>query len=240
MMNIKRLLIFTAAASLAAASFAQSGDACQTSDAEKKEGFMQLFDGKTSAGWQSRSKPEFPDHGWEIKDGILTVLPKSEGGGGGDIITKKVYSSFILKMDFRLTANANSGIKYLLDPKLYGGTTMEYQVLEAGHPDAKMGRDGNRTVASLYDVMPASTDKKVKPVGEWNEVMLVVKGMHVEHWLNGAKVLEFERGSDAFNAAVALSKFNKHKGWGTQTSGHILLQDHNDKVSYRNLRIKEL
>ncbi len=239
-MTMKKLPFFAGAVALAAFAFAEGTELCHMSAEEKTEGFVALFDGTTPAGWRSIRKPAFPDHGWEIKEGVLTVLPKKEGGGGGDIITEKMYSDFILKMDFRLTAKANSGLKYLFDPKQFGGTTLEYQVLEAGHPDAKLGRDGNRTVASLYDVMPAAADKKVNPAGEWNEVMLVVKGMHVEHWLNGAKVLEFERGSEAFNAAVARSKFSKHKGWGTQTSGHILLQDHNDKVSYRNIRIKEL
>lgn len=240
-MNTRGYLIFAAVAGMAAASFAQCPAACNMSDAEKAEGFVQLFDGTTSAGWRSSSKPTFPERGWEIKEGVLTVLPKGQGGGGGDIITEKVYSNFIFKMDFQLTPKANSGLKYLFDPKLYGGTTMEYQVLDPGHPDAKAGLEGNRRVASLYDVLPAvDAEKILKPAGEWNAAMLVVKGMHVEHWLNGKKVLEFERGSDGFNAAVAKSKFNKHPGWGTQRSGHILLQDHNDKVSYRNLRIKEL
>ncbi|MDD2599247.1 MAG: DUF1080 domain-containing protein [Kiritimatiellae bacterium] len=240
-MNIKGLLIFVAAAGMAAHLFAECGPACRMSDGEKNEGFVQIFDGTSSTGWRSRAKPTFPEHGWEIKEGVLTVLPKAQGGGGGDIITEKVYSNFIFKMDFQLTPKANSGLKYLFDPKLYGGTTMEYQVLDSAHPDAKAGIDGNRRIASLYDVLPASEAEKIlNPTGEWNQAMLVVKGMHVEHWLNGQKVLEFERGSDEFNAAVAKSKFNKHQGWGTQTSGHLLLQDHNDKVSYRNLRIKEL
>jgi len=239
-MNIKHLLILTAAASLAASTFAQCGSCAATASKTCDEGFVQLFDGKTFSGWRSRSKPQPPEKGWEIKDGVLTVLPKNAGGGGGDIITEKMYSDFILKMDFQLTVNANSGLKYLFDPKLFGGTTMEYQVLDPGHPDAKKGRDGNRTVASLYDMMPANAEKFLKPVGEWNQAMLVVKGMHVEHWLNGHKVLEFDRDSDEFKSAFEKSKYSKHAGWGSQTKGHILLQDHNDRVSYRNIQIKEL
>ena len=238
---MKQLVLLAAVATVAVSVFANCGS-CGTKAAAAtcEEGFVSLFDGKSLSGWISRSKPQPPSKGWEAQDGVLTVLPKDAGGGCGDIITEKKYSDFIFKLEFRLTKNANSGIKYLYDPKLYGGTTMEYQVLDPGHPDATKGRDGNRTVASLYDVLPAGATEKLKPAGEWNEAMIVVKGMHVEHWLNGEKVLEFERGSDTFNAEVAKSKFNKHKDWGTQTEGHILLQDHNDRVSYRNIRIKEL
>jgi len=235
-MNTRGLLIFTVVAGLAAITMTQGCASNKISAAEQQDGFVAIFDGKSLDGWQSRNKPELPSKGWEVKNGVLTVL----GAGGGDVITKEIYSNFVLKLDFRLTDKANSGIKYLFDPKKFGGTTMEFQVLDAAHPDATRGRDGNRTVASLYDVMPAAADKTVKPVGEWNAAMLVVKGMHVEHWLNGQKVLEFERGSDAFNAAVAKSKFKRHAGWGTQTKGHVLLQDHGDRVSYRNIRIKEL
>lgn len=206
---------------------------------EKQEGWHLLWDGKTSEGWRSARRDSFPEKGWEIADGALTVLPKLLGGGGGDIITKETFSDFILKADFMLTEAANSGIKYFYDPKVNGGTTLEYQVLCDKHPDAKNGRDGNRRVASFYDVMPAPT-AKAKPAGEWNTAMIVSKGKKVEHWLNGEKVLAFERGSEAFRDAVAKSKFNKHPNWGEQPSGHILLQDHNDRVSYRNIKIKVL
>jgi hypothetical protein len=206
---------------------------------EKADGWKLLWDGKTGEGWRSIKGDAFPAKGWEIADGVLTVLPKNAGGGAGDIITKEKVKDFILKADFRLTAAANSGIKYFFDPKVNGGTTLEYQVLDAAHPDAKLGRDGNRKVGSFYDVLPA-VGAKPKPVGEWNTAMIVSKGKKVEHWLNGEKVLEFERGSEAFRAAVAKSKFSKHPNWGEQASGHILLQDHNDRVSYRNLKIKVL
>ena len=206
---------------------------------ERQEGWRLLWDGKSGDGWRSIKNENFPAKGWEIANGELTVLPKNAGGGAGDLITRETYSSFILKVDFRLTEAANSGIKYFFDPKRNGGTTLEYQVLDAKHPDATKGRDGNRTVASLYDVMPAA-GAKPKPVGEWNTAMIVSNGRQVEHWLNGEKVLAFERGSDTFRKAVALSKFNKHPNWGEQEAGHILLQDHQDRVSYRNIKIKVL
>ena len=206
---------------------------------ERQDGWRLLWDGKSGDGWRSVRSDNFPTRGWEIANGELTVLPKNAGGGAGDIITRETYSSFILKLEFRLTDAANSGVKYFFDPKRHGGTTLEYQVLDTKHPDATKGRDGNRMVASLYDVLPA-VGAKLKPTGEWNSAMIVSKGKQVEHWLNGEKVLTFERGSETFRKAVAQSKFNKHPNWGEQEAGHILLQDHNDRVSYRNIKIKVL
>lgn len=207
------------------------------SETEAKEGWHLLWDGRTTEGWRGARSDTFPAKGWVIENNTLTVLPGKEGGG--DIITRQTFSNFILKVDFMLTDGANSGIKYFFDPQVNGGTTLEYQVLCGKHKDAGQGRDGNRRVASFYDVMPAK-DAKPKPAGEWNTAMIVSRGRKVEHWLNGAKVLEFERGSEAFRAAVAKSKFANHPNWGEQTSGHILLQDHSDRVSFRNIKIKEL
>jgi len=201
---------------------------------EKTEGWTLLWDGSTTAGWKSVKSNAFPKTGWEIKDGTLSVLSQVYAG---DIITENVYSNFTLKLEFRMTPASNSGIKYFFNPKLNGGTTLEFQLLEPDHPDAKLGKNGSRKVASLYDVMPAPT-AKLRPVGEWNEAKLVCQGKQVEHWLNGEKVLSFERGSEAFRAAVTESKFKKSKNWGEAESGHILLQDHGDYVSYRNIKIK--
>lgn len=208
----------------------------QLTDEEKREGWALLWDGATAQGWRSVKTNAFPQKGWEIKDGTLSVLAK---GGGGDIITEKTYSNFELKLQFKLTKAANSGIKYFFNPKVNGGTAPEYQILDPEHPDAQKGKEGNRKVASLYDVIPAP-DAKLRPLGEWNDVKLVCKGKTVEHWLNGEKVLTFERGSPAFRDAVKESKFSKQQNWGEAESGHILLQDHTDHVSYRNLKIKVL
>jgi len=205
---------------------------------EKADGWKLLWDGATTEGWRHAGRPTFPEKGWEIKDGELSVIPK---GGGGDIITKDMYTDFILKVDFKLTKGANSGIKYFIDPKIHGGTSLEYQVLDPNHPDAKLGFEGNRKVASFYDVLAAPRGEELlKPLGEWNTAMIVSKGMKVEHWLNGEKVLEFERGSEAFRAAVEKSKFKGKEKWGETKTGHILLQDHGDQVWYRNIKIKVL
>ena len=237
---MKKMLFAVAAMMGAGLVFGAEEQALNTLTAqEKSEGWRLLWNGMCSEGWRSISRDAFPEKGWTMADGVLTVEPKNAKGTGGDIITKEIFTNFILKAEFQLTAAANSGIKYFYDSKLHGGTALEYQVLDAAHPDAKLGHDGDRKIASLYDVMPA-VNAHPKPVGEWNSAMIVCKGKHVEHWLNGEKVLEFERGSEAFRAAVALSKFNKHPAWGEQVAGHILLQDHTDKVSYRNIKIKVL
>ena len=232
------------------------------SEKEQAEGWQLLWDGKTSAGWVGvKSKcTVFPDHGWQMSRGVLTVLPcrgitngkwvklppeDEKLGGGGDICTVKMYKDFMFKFDFRLTDSANSGVKYFYDQTKNKGTCEEYQILEKGHPDWNKGEDGNRRVASLYDLIPANAERVCNGIGEWNTGMIVSKGTHVEHWLNGKKVLEYERGSEAFRKAVAESKYatwgTDGNKWGELTEGRILLQDHSDStVSFRNLKIKEL
>ena len=237
---------------------------------EKAEGYELLFDGKALPAdkWVGvRNNCEsFPDKGWFVKDGCLTMRPQhfigDDGswgdlppedmklGGGGDIVTKKTYADFAFKFDFRLTPKANSGVKYFYDEKLNKGTCEEYQVLDAGHPDYTKGKDGNRQVAALYDLIPAPlAEKVVKPVGQWNSGMVVSKGNKVEHWLNGVKVLEYERGSESFRKAVDESKYKtwgvdaagNSQRWGELKSGRLLLQDHTDStVSFCNLKVRKL
>jgi hypothetical protein len=214
---------------------------------ERAEGWQLLWDGSTSWGWRSAKAKEFPKEGWEIKDGVLSVVETggAESRAGGDIVTEASYAAFELKVDFRLTPGANSGIKYYVDTELNkaegSAIGLEFQLLDdERHPDAKMGRDGNRTIASLYDLIPAAANKKVKPIGEWNEARIVSDGKHVEHWLNGAKVLEFERGSEEFRKLVAISKYKVWPSFGEKPSGPILLQDHGNRVSFRNLKIREI
>lgn len=223
-------------------------------DAEMTAGWRLLWDGKTTDGWRSSKTDAFPRKGWTIKDGVLTVHDNkgAESAGGGDIITRERFSEFELMVDFKLTPGANSGIKYFVQPNLTpidkqtGRPTgvgsaigLEFQILDdERHPDAKLGRDGNRTVSSLYDLIPASPAKQPNPIGEWNTARIVVRGKHVEHWLNGRKVVEYERGSAAFRALVAQSKFKNIANFGEWADGHILLQEHGNTVSFRNIKIR--
>jgi 3-keto-disaccharide hydrolase len=216
-------------------------------DAERAQGWRLLWDGHTSRGWRSAKGPGFPKQGWEMKEGILSVVETggAESQAGGDIVTEETFAAFDLRVDFRLTPGANSGIKYYVDTELNkaegSAIGLEYQLLDdARHPDAKEGRNGNRTLASLYDLIPAAAGKKPNRIGEWNEARIVSTGRQVEHWLNGEKVLEYERGSEEFRRLVAASKYKVWPGFGERPSGNILLQDHGNRVDFRNVKIRVL
>ncbi len=220
---------------------------------ERSAGWELLWDGKSTKGWRGAKLETFPASGWDMKEGVLSVLPSggAESAAGGDIVTTKRYGQFELQLDFKITEGANSGIKYFCEPNLdpitgTGAKTktgsaigLEFQILDdERHPDAKLGRDGNRTVGSLYDLIPSVTNKKTHVIGSWNHAHIIVKGTHVEHWLNGQMVLEYERGSEAFRAFVKQSKFKSIPGFGEWPDGHILLQDHGNNVSFKNIKIR--
>jgi hypothetical protein len=167
------------------------------------------------------------------------------GLAGREDVTDRSYSSFELEAEFRLSPKANSGIKYFVQTDLmadYGLSTvgLEYQIIDdAGHPDAVLGHGGSRSLGRLYDVLGPAADKPVKPFGEWNEARIVVRGRHVEHWLNGVKVLEFERGSPDFRAHVAEGEHRVWPGYGEWREGPLLLQHHGGGVSFRNVKTCE-
>ena len=215
---------------------------------EQQHGWQLLFDGKTSQGWRSAKAPAFPAGGWQLAEGTISVLPSEgkEAANGGDIVTNAEYRAFDLSFEFKLTPGANSGVKYFvtLAEKTDGSAIgLEYQVLDdALHPDAKLGRDGDRTLASLYDLKTARKPPRfVHPIGEWNVGRVVVyPNNHVEHYLNGVKVLEYERGSLAFRTLVAESKYHVWPNFGEAPAGHLLLQDHGNRVSFRSIKLKKL
>lgn len=213
---------------------------------EIAEGWQLLWDGKTTEGWRGAKLKEFPADGWAIEDGILKVK-KGDGGestNGGDIVTVKKYRNFELKVDFKITPGANSGIKYFVDTELNKGEGSsigcEFQILDdKKHPDAEKGVRGNRKLASLYDLIPAP-EKKGFRGGFFNTALVKVNGNHVEHWLNDVKVLEYERNTPMWNALVNYSKYKVWDNFGNAAEGHILLQDHGDEVWFKNIKIKVL
>lgn len=228
----------------------------QLTEEEIGDGWRLLWDGKTTTGWRGAKIDHFPEGGWEVKDGELTVQ-KSTGGestNGGDIVTEKLYKNFILDLEFKITEGANSGIKYFVDTELNKGDGSaigcEFQILDdARHPDAKLGVKGNRTLGSLYDLITANgkefnpylpNDKYVNGIGRWNKARIVVNGAKVEHYLNGCKIVEYERGTQMWRALVAYSKYKDWPRFGEGEEGHILLQDHGDQVSFRSIKIKVL
>ncbi len=218
----------------------------QLTKAEKASGWKSLFDGATLNGWRGFHSDKVPA-GWAVEDGCIKKVP-AEGEmarASGDLITVDQFDNFELSIEWKLAKGSNGGIKYLvsesLPPTGRSGVSFEYQVLDdENHPDAKAGIAGNRTAGSLYDLIPASKAKKLNPPGEFNQTRIIVKGNHIEHWLNDVKVVEFERGSENLKQHIAESKFKTTKGFGETAKGHILLQDHHDPVWYRNIKIRTI
>ena len=224
----------------------------ELTDNEIRNGWRLLWDGKTTAGWRGAKLDHFPADGWIIADGILSV-EKTDGGestGGGDIVTEQSFGNFELEFEFRITEGANSGVKYFVDPGLNLGPGSaigaEFQILDdAVHPDAKMGVNGNRTLGSLYDLIAAENfsaagrAKQFKGIGQWNQGRIVSVDGHVEHWLNNEKAVEYDRNSQMFRALVAYSKYKVWPNFGQWPEGRILLQDHGDAVSFKNIKIRE-
>jgi hypothetical protein len=201
--------------------------------AEKADGWRLLFDGKTTQGWHSFKKQTFPAQGWVVEEGVLS---KVAGVRGGDIITADEFVDFDFQWEWRIPPKANNGIKYFITEERNSAVGHEYQMID----DALPKLPKKEMTASFYDVLPPRDDKPLKPIGEWNHSRVLVQGNHVEHWLNGAKVLEYELGSEEVKAAVAKSKFKTVKDFGTKIKGHILLTDHGSGASFRNLKIREL
>jgi hypothetical protein len=212
------------------------------SAAEKAAGWRLLFDGKTSKGWRGLNRPDFPADGrWAIDDGAIHRV--NGGKHVCDLVTSEEFDSFDLRWEWKISEAGNSGLKYLVDESIGkhkdDGVGFEYQMLDdARHPDATKGKDGNRTTGSLYDLIPAAKTKVLHAPGEWNESRVVVDGNHIEHWLNGGKVLSYERGSAEFKKLVAESKFKEIPRFGEVARGHLLLQDHGNEVFVRSVKIK--
>lgn len=215
------------------------------SQREQEEGWKLLWDGKTTNGWKAAKHEGFPRSGWKIENNELMVLKTDgrESANGGDIITAKKYKNFEVVCDFYITDGANSGLKYFVDPELNKGEGSaigcEFQFLDDQlHPDAKLGVMGNRTLGSLYDLIPAPADKPFRK-GYYNTAKVVVNGDKVEHWLNDVKIIEYTRNNQMWQALVNYSKYRDWPNFGNLETGHILLQDHGDEVRFKNVKIRE-
>lgn len=243
MMTKKVVLLFAAALFLIAGSsqlLAQN----ELTEKEKADGFVLVFDGKSTDGWRGFQKDHVPAK-WIVEDGTLHFNPQADGDGG-DIMIDKKYSDFHLKIEWKIEEAGNSGILYLgsEDPEYHAiyVTAPEMQVLDnARHPDAKLGINGNRMAGSLYDLIPANP-QNFKGANTWNSAEIIVRNGHVKHLQNGELVVEYEYGTQMWDALVAGSKFpGLNPDWtNLQKEGYIGLQDHGNHVWYRNIKIKEL
>jgi len=216
------------------------------SQAETDDGWVLLFDGISTKSWRGYGKENFPEKGWEVENGTIHVIGtgKGEAGGGGDIITEKMYGNFELSLEWKVSEGGNSGIFYLAQEKPdqpIWKSAPEMQILDnAKHPDAKLGVNGNRAAGALYDLLPGNFDA-VNPAGEWNEVKVMVYKGTVVHWVNGKNVLEYHLWTEDWKDMVLNSKFKDYEDFlNTAEKGYIGLQDHGDDVWFRNIKIKKL
>ena len=202
------------------------------SESEKAEGWRLLFNGQNLNGWRGFKKQTPPTNGWVVAEGVLTKMAKVKGG---DLLSVDQFTNFELRWEWRIPAGANNGIKYFISEKRNALVGHEFQMID----DSTQKQDKSRT-ASFYDVLPPTPHQPVKLAPDWNTSRLVVQGNHVEHWLNGEKVLVYECGSEEVKTGVAKSKFKAVPGFGEKITGHLLLTDHNDEASYRNIKLREL
>ena len=208
--------------------------------AEKSAGWVLLFDGTTTDAWRAYKKADMSGLRWKVENGCL-ALPSGEGSdtlGQHDLITKQQFDDFELTWDWRIATGGNSGVKYFVTEKHDAAIGHEYQVIDGAHEDARL-REGRRQTAAFYDVL-AAPDARARPAPSFNTGRVLVKGNHVEHWLNGTKVLEYELDTDALRAKIADSKFKDIADFDKHIRGHLLLQDHGDAVCFRNVKVRPL
>ena len=225
---------------LAVAAAVPWGPSLVTRTAAAEGGWVALFDGKSLQGWRGYRQADASNTRWRVEQGLLTLPARAKGETtrSVDLVTTDTYDRFELEFEWRVSPGGNSGVKYFVLEDMNSAVGHEYQIIDdERHADAKLGEE--RQTASLYDVL-APAGRKLRPAGEWNTGRVVVHEAHVEHWLNGARVLRYELGSAALKAAIADSKFKDVARFGTLQKGHIRLQDHNDQVWYRSVRIRPM
>jgi hypothetical protein len=243
---MKTTLIICLMIAFSMTSFSQNKKLNTLSKKEKKEGWVLMFDGKSTDGWRGYNLTAFPEKGWAVEDGTLHVIGSSRGeaGGGGDLLYDKKYRNFELSLEWKVSEGGNSGIFYLaqeIPGEPVWKSAPEMQILDnEKHPDAKLGVDGNRAAGSLYDLIPGDM-KAVKPAGDWNQVKILVYKGTVVHYVNGKQVLEYHLWTEDWKKMVLNSKFKDYEWFlNTAEEGFIVLQDHGDDVWFRNIKIKEL
>jgi hypothetical protein len=264
----KGLLILTVAVLIAATCFAQQkksgAEATKSTGAAKSkaspkmntlsaeetaQGWILLFNGKTGEGWRGVNKTVFPA-GWVVEDGLLRCVGSGRGEAGsengGDILyAARQFSNFDLKLEWKISKGGNSGVFYLgkeIPGKEIWRTAPEFQVLDNdNHPDAMLGKDGNRKAGSLYDLIPAKP-QNTKPAGEWNSIEIICYQGTVVHKQNGETILEYHLWTPEWNELVRNSKFPSYNpDWANvPKEGYIALQDHGNDVWYRNIKIRPL
>jgi hypothetical protein len=223
------------------------------SEAEVAQGWRPLFDGQTLDGWRGLGRDSIPTAHWTVENGTIRKIasgdvptaPDGQPLEGGDLMTRETFQDFDLHFEWRVSPGGNSGIKYNVSEEMstasppgYAALGFEYQILDDDlHPDAEVP---SHRAGALYDILPANDQKRLQPVGEWNESRLVFHGNRGEHWLNGELIVEFELGSPEMDSLVAASKYDVVPGFADRRRGHIVLQDHGDDVWFRNIRIREL
>jgi hypothetical protein len=241
-MKLRHLIAISSTLALlfAAASVVMAAPANQLTEQEKAAGWKLLFDGKTTRGWRTFKTQSFPNKGWVVEDDWLHCLGKGGGSkGGGEIISDAEFDNFDLQWEWKLAPRGNSGVKYFVLETRNEALGHEYQIIDDERAPGVDKGNPKQLTAAFYAVL-APMRPPVKPPGEVNTSRVLVKGKHVEHWLNGVKVLEYECGSEVVKAAVAASKFKDKAGFGDKVRGHLLLQDHNSEVWFRNVKIREL
>jgi Domain of Unknown Function (DUF1080) len=234
------LVLATLTASPALSRTQATGAPNTLTSAEKSAGWVLLFDGTATDAWRGYKKADMSGLRWKVEDGCL-ALPAGEGEdtrGQRDIITTQQFDDFELSWDWRIAKGGNSGVKYFVTEKHDAAIGHEYQVIDGAHADAAR-REGRRQTAAFYDVL-AAPRASARPAPSFNTGRVLVKGSHVEHWLNGTKVLAYELDTDALRAKIADSKFKDIAGFDKHIRGHLLLQDHGDAVCYRNIKVRPL
>ena len=244
--------VIAAGASLASAQAGGVGPNELTAT-ERAAGWRLLFDGKTFKGWRGLGYDSVPTAHWKIANGAIekiasgkvAKMPDGQPANGGDLMTVDTFGDFELAFQWKVTPGANSGLKYnvseefsLTNASNHAALGFEYQVLDDSLSDDN--QLATHRAGALYDLFPPNDRKRLKPVGQWNSSRLVFRGNHGEHWLNGAKVVEFDLGTARMDSALAASKYRSIKGFAERRKGHIILQDHGDETYYRAIKIREV